>query len=232
MKNIGVIIPAGGVGKRMKSNIPKQYIELAGKPILVHVLEAMDKIKEIKQIVVAGDLEILKSVFKNTKNLTKNINIVKAGEKRQDSVNNAFQLMGDDIEYVLIHDAVRPLVTVENIKKVIVSASENDSAVLGVPVKSTIKKVDKDNFVIETPKRDELWEIQTPQVFKKDILESAYNAVWEDDVCSIHYTDEAMMVELDGYKVKIVEGDYENIKITTPEDLKIAEVIYENRNRI
>ena len=230
MNFISAIIPAGGIGKRMGVDTPKQYLFLKNKPIISHTIELLSSLEEIKEIIIVcsqADKDNVEKICEKEKFL-KVRNIVEGGLRRQDSVRNGFLYTKGD--YVLIHDAVRPCVSIESVKKVIKDGVDFGCAILGVPVKATIKKVNDDFFVEKTLDRNHVWEIQTPQVFKKEILKESYTHISNFD--KVDYTDESMIVEQFGHRVKIVEGTYTNIKITTPEDLIIAEKFYENRNRL
>jgi 2-C-methyl-D-erythritol 4-phosphate cytidylyltransferase len=212
---IAVIIAAGGSGKRMGR--PKQFLPLAGKAVVAWTVEVFRKIKTVEQIVLAvpeDDLE-------RAKNL--GVTVVAGGEERGNSVKNGLKAISPDCDLVIIHDGARPLITPDIIEKAISEAKEHGAAVVGVPVKDTIKRVGDDLMIKETVDRQALWQAQTPQVFKYEIITRAYAK-------KRSATDDAKLVEDLGIKVKIVMGSYENIKITTPEDLIVAEAILRSRN--
>ncbi len=226
MKGISAIIAAGGIGKRMGADVPKQCLCIKDKPIIAYSVEKLNKIDDIKEIIVVcpKDFKTQIQEILSDKNLSKKIkNIVDGGTRRQDSVKNGIEQVSDDIDYVLIHDAVRPFIKEEILNKLIKQAYECGSAILGVRVKSTIKKCNGHGIVMHTVDRTDLWEVQTPQVFRKDLLLACY----KKDIFSHRvFTDEAMMIEeLGNSKVVIVEGEYSNIKITTKEDLVLAEAM-------
>ena len=212
---VAVIIAAGGSGKRMGR--PKQFLPLAGKAVVEWTIEVFRKIKVVGQIVLAvpeDDLE-------RAKNL--GVTVVAGGEERGDSVKNGLKAVAPDTDIVIIHDGARPLITPDIIEKAISEAKEHGAAVVGVPAKDTIKRVGDDLMIKETVDRQALWQAQTPQVFKYEIITRAYAKKGSA-------TDDAKLVEDLGIKVKMVMGSYENIKITTPEDLIVAEAILRSRN--
>jgi len=212
---VAVIIAAGGSGKRMGR--PKQFLPLAGKAVVEWTIEVFRKIKVVGQIVLAvpeDDLE-------RAKNL--GVTVVAGGEERGDSVKNGLKAVAFDTDIVMIHDGARPLITPDIIEKAISEAKEYGAAVVGVPVKDTIKRVGDDLIIKDTVDRQALWSAQTPQVFKYEIITRAYAKKGSA-------TDDAKLVEDLGIKVKMVMGSYENIKITTPEDLIVAEAILRSRN--
>lgn len=222
------IIVAAGKGKRMKSDISKQFINIKNKPVLAYTLECFDKCTQIKDIILVVAEEYIdycsnEIIYKY--NFNKNIIITAGGKERQNSVYNGLKKVSSDTDIVLIHDGVRPFIEMSYIQKVICSAYENKGCVLGVPVKDTIKICSQEGFIETTPRREKLWAIQTPQAFDYNILMEAYKKSIEDNFIG---TDDAMLVERLGYKIKIEQGSYKNIKITTPEDLITAEIIMAN----
>ncbi len=233
MKKVSAIVTAGGQGKRMQADIPKQYLKIReDTPIIkltVENLNSMDLVDEIIVVCTYGDIDFVKLILEkgNGNSFNKVTHIVEGGERRQDSVKKGVEKVKFDNDYVLIHDAVRPFFKHNCVEDLIKNAFEFKCAILGVKVKSTFKMSDTSGFVKETLDRNYIWEIQTPQVFKKDVLEQCYTKDINFD--KYFYTDESMLVERYGYKVKLVEGNYDNIKITTPEDLWLGEKIYENR---
>jgi 2-C-methyl-D-erythritol 4-phosphate cytidylyltransferase len=212
---IAVIIAAGGSGKRMGH--PKQFLPLAGKAVVEWTIEVFRKIKAVGQIVLA----VSEDDLERAKNL--GVTVVAGGEERGNSVKNGLKAISPDCDLVIIHDGARPLITPDIIEKAISEAKEHGAAVVGVPVKDTIKRVGDDLMIKETVDRQALWQAQTPQVFKYEIITRAYAK-------KRSATDDAKLVEDLGIKVKIVMGSYENIKITTPEDLIVAEAILRSRN--
>lgn len=218
-----VIIPAAGKGKRMKNDKSKQYIELDGKPILAYTIDAFEKCNEIQNIILVvgkDEVDYCRKEIVEKYNYQKIIAILEGGKERQDSVYEGIKKVPEDSDIVLIHDGARPFIGAEQIKQTIDDGIKYGACVLGVKVKDTIKVVDDDNNIVDTPNRNNLWAIQTPQTFKKELIALAYQKAQNDNYC---VTDDSMLVEkyLD-IKIKIVEGLYSNIKITTIEDLIIA----------
>ena len=215
------IIPTAGAGARFQADLPKPLVKLCGKPLCAVTLAIFEKSPVIDSVILVGQKERL-SEFKDIVGqygLKKVVQIIAGGETRRESVANGLAAIDDDTGVVLIHDGVRPLVSLQVIEGAVALCDQWDAVVAAVPVKPTIKKVNKESlFVEETLDREELWEIQTPQVFKKDILLKAHQQNKDGDP-----TDDAVMVERLGVKVKVSPGDYKNIKITTQEDLAIAE---------
>ena len=221
--NVQAIIPTAGLGTRFPSYVPKPLLLLKKKPIFVYALETFQKSSLIDSIVLVVPkvyLSEYEKIVKKSK-LKKVSQIIAGGATRAESVFNGVKATDEETKIVLIHDGVRPFVTAQMIRESIAACRQHGSAVVAVPVKPTIKKVDpKEHVVEQTLNRDDLWEIQTPQVFKKDILLQAYRKFPD-----FHVTDEAYLVERLGVKVKVVLGSYKNIKITTPEDLVVAEAL-------
>lgn len=218
-----VIIPAAGKGKRMNTKKSKQYIELLDKPILVYTIEAFEKCDQIDNIIIVvgeDEIEYVKKDIMEKYHLKKVISIVKGGKERQDSVYEGIKNVPQDTDIVLIHDGARPFIDKETIIRTIDTANECSACVVGVKVKDTIKTVNNNNIIIDTPNRNSLWAIQTPQAFKKELIIRAYNKA---KVEGIKATDDSMLIEqCSNTQVKIVEGAYSNIKITTKEDLIFA----------
>ncbi len=219
---VQAIVPTAGQGKRFQSALPKSLIELSGQPIFQRSLNVLQKSSLIEKIilVVPGEHKETFEEIVRTLSFSKDIVIVQGGATRSISVNNGIKALDPDTDIVLIHDGVRPLVNLKLIDEAIKLSFDHPAVVLGVPVKSTIKKVDKQGFVKETLDRSELWEIQTPQIFQKTILQEAYKKLGVET-----FTDEASLVEQIGVRVRVLEGDYQNLKITTKEDLFMAEAL-------
>lgn len=226
---IFALIPAAGMGKRMGASINKQYLELCGIPIVARTISIFQNSPLIDHIYLIIPKEEIPYCYENIVkkyNLTKVVDIIAGGKERQNSVMNgllAIQNIASDDDVVIIHDGVRPFVTEDMIKLSIDSAKHYDGALVAVPAKDTIKIV-VDKTVVETPKREMLWQAQTPQSFRYSVIFTAYkNGESESFVA----TDDSSLVENYGGKVKIIEGSYSNIKITTPEDLNVAETFLE-----
>ena len=223
------IIPAGGVGKRLGSPIAKQYLLLDGLPVLVRTLKIFQQAKVIDEIVLVvpeDDLISTRKQLVDKYDLTKVIAIVAGGKERQNSVRNGLSAIAGKCDVVVIHDGVRPLLTEEMISKVVAAAKSGGASSIGVKVKDTVKQTADTNLVEATLPRNNLWLTQTPQAFAFDILQKAYAVAVSD---KFYGTDDASLVERIGGKVKMIAGSYENIKITTPEDLIIAEAFIKNK---
>lgn len=223
-KKIAVIIAAAGSGNRMGSGIPKQYMEIQGKSILVRSIEAFSNhaaIDEIYAVVDKGSMDYCHREL-NKKNVWgKEVRIICGGAQRQDSVYAALSILSEDMDYVLIHDAARPFVMQDSIQSLIEGTVEYGAAVLAVPVKDTIKSAENEIFT-ETLDRSILYSIQTPQGFCRKLLIRAYQKAFTEN---FYGTDDAVLVEKLGEKVYLVKGDYNNIKITTKEDVIVGDAI-------
>lgn len=221
MGKLGMIVVAAGKGTRMGTTESKQYLMLGDKPILVHTLEVMERCEEIAQVVlVVGNHDVKRAQhLVDTYQLRKCSSVIVGGTERQSSVYAGLQALDADTEWVMVHDGVRPFVEEEHIRKLLKAVQQTQAAVLGVPVKDTIKLVHAEGWIESTPDRSKLWAIQTPQVFQLKVLLEAHQKALQDGFVG---TDDAMLVERNGNKVHIVEGAYTNIKITTPEDLHWA----------
>lgn len=220
----GVVIVAAGTGSRMKMGINKQFIKLEGKEIIAYTIEKFYNNSNIEDIVVVvkeDESEFFKKEILDKYNF-KNVKIAYGGKERQDSVYNGLKLLDEKCDVVLIHDGARPFVSDKIIDKSIEEAKEHKAIVVGVPVKDTIKVIDNDKNIVDTPNRSVLWAVQTPQTFDYNILIDAYKDAFKN---KFYGTDDAMLVERIGYKVKMLEGSYNNIKITTQEDLNIGSQI-------
>ncbi len=216
------IVLAAGQGKRMGTNIQKQYLELDGKPILYYSLYAFEKsnlIDEIVLVVGENQIEYCMTEIVSKYQFSKVKNIVQGGAERYHSVWNGLREAYEG--YVFIHDGARPFIDEEILARAYESVREHKACVVGMPTKDTIKIADKEGFVFDTPDRRDLWSVQTPQVFETALVKEAYEKLMRQEETNV--TDDAMVVEqMLGYKVKLVEGSYRNIKITTPEDLQVA----------
>lgn len=223
----GVVIVAAGTGSRMKKDINKQFIKLKNKEIVAHTIEIFYNSENIDDIVVVireDEEEYFNKNIKEKYGFT-NIKVAHGGNERQDSVFNGIKMLKKECDVVLIHDGARPFVTDDIIKKSINKANEHNAIVVGVKVKDTIKVVSDNGNIVDTPNRSYLWAVQTPQVFKYDIITKAYEDAYNNNY---YGTDDAMLVERIGYNVKMIEGSYNNIKITTQEDLEFGEQILKN----
>ena len=220
----GVVIVAAGTGSRMNIGINKQFIKLEGKEIIAYTIEKFYNNSNIEDIVVVvkeDESEFFKKEILDKYNF-KNVKIAYGGKVRQDSVYFGLKLLDEKCDVVLIHDGARPFVSDKIIDKSIEEAKEHKAIVVGVPVKDTIKVIDNDKNIVDTPNRSVLWAVQTPQTFDYNILIDAYKDAFKN---KFYGTDDAMLVERIGYKVKMLEGSYNNIKITTQEDLNVGSQI-------
>lgn len=220
----GVVIVAAGTGSRMNMGINKQFIKLEGKEIIAYTIEKFYNNSNIEDIVVVvkeDESEFFKKEILDKYNF-KNIKIAYGGKERQDSVYNGLKSLDKKCDVVLIHDGARPFVSDKIIYNCIEEVKEHKAIVVGVPVKDTIKIIDNDKNIVDTPNRSVLWAVQTPQTFDYNILIDAYKDAFKS---GFYGTDDAMLVERIGYKVKMVEGSYNNIKITTQEDLSVGSQI-------
>ena len=219
--SVSCIVVSAGKGKRLAGRIEKPFVKVEGKPIIIHTLRALSKGKGIDSIILVvskSKLGLSKRLV-NKYRLSKVKHIVPGGAERFDSVKKGLGVSaGENI--ILIHDGVRPFVDGSLIKRVITSAKRFGASIPAVPVKQTVKLIERNFFVSKTPKRTKLREVQTPQGFKNKIILEAYRKVNDR-----HATDDASLVEKLGRKVKVVEGSYKNIKITTPEDLALAGIL-------
>ena len=218
---VACVVPSAGKGRRLNSKLDKPFVALNGKPLLYHTLKALEKTDLIDYIVLAvsGDkLERCRRIVKKYK-LKKICAIVQGGKRRFDSVKNALREV-KDADYVLIHDAARPFIERDLIKKLLNAARVSGGAISAIPASETIKTVNKSSFIKDTPSREYLWRAQTPQVFRKGLIVEAYRKAKAKSA-----TDDSMLLEKLGHKVKIVRGSHRNIKITTPEDLELAKVL-------
>lgn len=228
-KNIAVVL-AAGQGKRMHSSIRKQYLLLRDKPVIYYALKAFQDSSFIEEIILVagkGEEAYCRTEIVERFHFTKVKKIVEGGKERYHSVANALKVT-EGTGYVFIHDGARPFLSAEILLRAYDAVKEHHACVVGMPVKDTIKIVDKDCFAENTPNRETLWQVQTPQAFTIALAKEAYESllIKEEELKAqgIRITDDAMVVEtLLRHPVKLVEGSYQNIKITTPEDLQIAE---------
>lgn len=221
MKKVGVIIAAAGSGTRMKSELNKVLLPLAGIPILVRSIMKFtqyDWVEEIVVVVKAEDETTIAQLMTEW-NITKLKRLVVGGEQRQDSVYAGLQALDSQLDAVMIHDAARPLIRNEDLERIYQALDEHDAVGIAVPVKDTIKQVDDNLIITQTPDRNTLWAIQTPQAFSYNLIMQAYGATLHN---GWQVTDDCALVEKLGHRVKLVSGSYTNIKITTPEDMLTA----------
>lgn len=229
------ILLAAGQGRRMHSSVQKQYLLLGDKPVIYYSLKTLQDsfIDDIILVTGNGDEAYCRKEIVDRYHFTKVKEIVAGGRERYDSVYNALQVMKKkDVSnkdgFVFIHDGARPFLTEEILRRTLKAVTTDQACVAGMPVKDTIKVVDEKGYALQTPDRNSLWQVQTPQVFDTHLIIEAYERLMreKDSLAArgIRITDDAMVVEtLMGHPVRLVEGSYENIKITTPEDLVVAE---------
>jgi 2-C-methyl-D-erythritol 4-phosphate cytidylyltransferase len=228
--NTAVILSAGK-GSRMKAEINKQFLLLQNKPVIVHVLEAFEKCSEIDEIIVVAasdELQYFQINIIDKFNFNKVKGVIAGGLERQQSAYNGLKSISQDCEIVLIHDGARPFVSQQTIIDCINGARIYGAVSAGMPSKDTIKLVDENDMVTLTPPRDRVWQTQTPQAFKRTLIIEAHEIAQNKGITA---TDDTMLVEMLGYQVKMLAGSYENIKITTPDDLLLGEQLIKTINR-
>jgi 2-C-methyl-D-erythritol 4-phosphate cytidylyltransferase len=219
---ISIILLAGGLGGRMQSPLPKQFLLLDDKPIALHSFDLFASLRNCYELIVVCDPHY-RDLFSPPQEIP--LRFADPGLRRQDSVYHGLQFCSPDTDFVCVHDSARPLLEKEDLLRLFEAAFAHGAAVLGVPVKATIKSSDENHFVKETLNRNELWEIQTPQIAKPSLFHRGFALANQK---GIDVTDDVSLVELLNHPVKIVKGSYENIKITTPEDLEIAKRFLEH----
>lgn len=228
MKNTAIVL-AAGQGKRMHTKIQKQFLEIRGYPVLYYSLRCFQESPLIEDIILVTGED---SVFYCEKEIvekygfTKVAKVIPGGKERYDSVYQGL-LACKNSDYVLIHDGARPFITEEILERGLEGAKETGACAVGMPSKDTVKIADESGFIAETPDRSRVWLIQTPQIFQYKLIRNAHESIRTRDMSNV--TDDAMVVEQEtGVKVCLAEGSYQNIKITTPEDLEIAEMFLRN----
>ena len=228
MKNTAIVL-AAGQGKRMHTKIQKQFLEIRGYPVLYYSLRCFQESPLIEDIILVTGED---SVFYCQKEIvekygfTKVAKVIPGGKERYDSVYQGL-FACENSDYVLIHDGARPFITEEILERGLEGAKETGACAVGMPSKDTVKIADESGFIAETPDRSRVWLIQTPQIFQYKLIRNAHESIRARDMSNV--TDDAMVVEQEtGVKVCLAEGSYQNIKITTPEDLEIAEMFLRN----
>lgn len=219
------VIPAAGTGIRMGTKTKKQFLKLGEKEIIASTIEKFeqcDVVDEIVLVTAKDTIQLLCEIVKREK-FKKISAVVEGGKERQDSVYAGICAANKNAEIIVVHDGVRPFVTVEDIERTIVTAQQKGACVLGVKAKDTVKICNEKNEIVTTPPRNLVWYIQTPQAFQKDLLLRAFKRAERENFVG---TDESVLVERDGNVVFVVEGHYENIKITTPDDMVIGEAFF------
>ena len=233
-KNTAIVL-AAGQGKRMNSRVQKQFLELGGKPVLYYSLNCFQQSPLITDIILvtgAESVAFCKEEIVEKYGLTKVTKVIPGGKERYDSVYEGL-LACENSDFVLIHDGARPMIDETEIRLSMRAVEEEHACVIGVPVKDTIKVGNAKHYAVDTPDRSCLWAVQTPQSFSYELLMEAYGEMWQAAESGERITDDAMIVErFTGHKVKLVQGKYENIKVTTPEDLLIAEVFLKKAKKM
>lgn len=225
------LVPAAGRGLRMGGSVPKQFLSLGGEPLVIQSLRSLQAAPVIGQIILAvppADVEYCEHEIVSRQRFTKVTKVVAGGAERQDSVRHALAQIPSNTEIVLIHDAVRPFVTLRMIAEVVAAARKEGAAIIALPMRDTVKQVRMDGMIERTVDRTPLWLAQTPQAFRRDWIEIAHRKAHAEGVRA---TDDAFLVEWLGYSVAVVEGSGENIKVTRPEDLVIGEAILASRSK-
>lgn len=232
-RNVAVVL-AAGQGKRMQSSVHKQYLLMGGKPVLFYCLRTMEEsfIDEVVLVVGEGEEEYCRKEVVEKYGFKKVSRIVQGGRERYHSVRNGIGVV-EECGYLFIHDGARPFLDQASLERARQAVEQFGACVVGMPVKDTIKIADDNGFSKETPRRDTVWTIQTPQVFTFELVKKAYERlIKEEDLLKgkgVLVTDDAMVVEyFTDTAVKLIEGNYRNIKITTPEDLQIAKVFLDS----
>jgi len=217
---VGAIIPAAGRGKRIGASVPKQFLEIQGRPLLHHTLTVFASCKLIDYVVLVmprADVDEMGEDWLNKYEIVRKV--VVGGEQRQDSVYNGFSFLEEGTDIVVVHDGVRPFTTPQMIIATVEAAQQHGAAITAIPVSDTVKQA-ADGFVKQTVSRDGLWRVQTPQAFQCGLLQQAFKKAKKD---SYYGTDEGSLVEYLGERVKIVPGSELNIKISRKEDLVLGE---------
>lgn len=223
MAKVTAIVLAAGRGSRMNSDVPKQYLSILGRPILFYSLQAFEEsdVDEIILVTGSGEQDYCKKEIVEKYHFKKVAYITEGGAERHHSVYFGLQAVSG-AEYVLIHDGARPMITSEKINEAIETVKETGACVVGVPVKDTIQLVNEKGYIISTPVRRHTWVAQTPQCFTYELALASYKKAMESGDSDI--TDDAMVIQrYGGAKVLMLQGDYENIKVTTPEDISVVE---------
>lgn len=235
-KRTAAVVLAAGQGKRMQSAVAKQFLLLNGEPVVCHALRAFEEsdVEAVVLVTGADEIDYCRKEIVEKYGFKKVIDVTAGGKERYHSVYEGLRalegILAED-GIVLIHDGARPMVTEEIIYRTIEAAGKYGAAVAAMPVKDTIKVVDEHGFVVMTPDRSTLWQMQTPQTFTYQLVYTAYQKLLSNPSYQNGITDDAMVVEaMEQKQIKLVEGSYENRKVTTPEDMIIAESILKHRN--
>lgn len=227
---MGLIVPAAGAGKRIGKKVPKPYLMLQGHTVLEHTLQAFINVKSLGEVIVATSADYMDITKDILNRLFPDIttHVVLGGEERQDSIRNALGKISGKTGLIAVHDAVRPFVQLKEINKCIKGATRWGGAILGTPAKNTIKKVNSNQEITDTPDRKTLWEAQTPQIFWAALVREAYDYAYHHNLKGF---DDSSLVEKIGGKVILIKGSDKNFKITYPTDLTIAEYLLKEESR-
>lgn len=239
LKRNTAILLAAGKGRRLGAELPKQYIDIAGLPLAARTLAALAEspvITDIVMVIPAGDEDYVREhILQRVPEAAEKVRVlVPGGAERYHSVAAGLDAIGWPCEYVYIHDGARPFIDKESILRLAEAVEETGAAVAGMPSKDTVKMSDADGLVAQTPDRSHVWIIQTPQVFEKEMITKAYHKALEQlpelEAREIHLTDDAMVAEeMLQARIRLVEASYRNIKITTPEDVAVANAFLSGR---
>jgi 2-C-methyl-D-erythritol 4-phosphate cytidylyltransferase len=213
----------------MGGSAPKQFLALGGQPLILHSLRVFQASSVIEEVILAVPLNEMDYCLKEIvakHRFTKVTKVVPGGHERQDSVRHALEAVHDDVDVVLVHDAVRPFLTEHMVEEVVKAARAKGAAIIALPMKDTVKQVGADHVIERTVDRQSLWLAQTPQAFRRDWLLAAHRKAHAE---GIRATDDAYLIEWAGHPVSVVEGSGENIKVTRPEDMVIGEAILASR---
>jgi len=228
---VTAVIPSAGAGKRMQTSIKKPYLDIKGQPLLSYVLKVLNRVSAIENIVVPvspGEEVLCEKEVLSGLSLDKEVKIISGGVSRQESVRKALDFVPESSDLVLIHDGVRPFITVQMVERSLTETSIKLATTLGVPVKDTVTVVSEDDDrILKTLERSSLYLIQTPQTFDRDIIIDAHTKAYNDGFSG---TDDASIVERMNIPVTVIPGSYDNIKITTQDDLIFAEAILSKQN--
>jgi 2-C-methyl-D-erythritol 4-phosphate cytidylyltransferase len=226
MSHVTAIVLAAGEGRRLAAGFSKSYLPIAGRPLLLRTLDRVFTARTVETVVIvvaAGELEACESLLRADPALKDRRWLLQVGgETRQQSARRGLERLESGCDIVIIHDGARPFVSAGLIDRCVETAAAKGAVVVGLPVRDTIKTVSSDHWILSTPERSTLWEIQTPQVFNRELIVAAHERA---ELEGIQVTDDAMVVERIGTPVYVLEGERTNFKITVPEDIWLAEIL-------